>query len=165
MLLPLQERPLFCSVSHFSTKRTITTKQTNGNDEWGTRLGRYNNDEQHRCTSQQANEAQCIITLSRTAVNPQVPIIKAKALVLFNVRSQLSFMSTNLANRLRVKGEDKSLYIIDFGNQTSVSYQTMKTAIKTKLNSNEFIQVKVYRVDHLTNNLQVANPTELIWNS
>ncbi|VDN84963.1 unnamed protein product [Brugia pahangi] len=90
-------------------------------------------------------------------VNPQKPGIKAKVLAFFDIGSQLSFMSKNLANQLRIKGKNEILHIAGFGKERLIEFPTMKTVVGIRLSKEETIQMEISTVDHLTNDLQVAD--------
>nr|CDQ00358.1 Bm10904 [Brugia malayi] len=90
-------------------------------------------------------------------VNPQKLGIKAKVLAFFDIGSQLSFMSKNLANQLRIKGKSEILHLAGFRKERLIEFQTMKTVVGIRLSNEETIQMEVSTVDHLTNDLQVAD--------
>lgn len=90
--------------------------------------------------------------------NPNRPKIQQKALILFDIGSQLSFISKDLAYRLNLQETNEmEIKIASFGDKTPKTCITTKTEIGVKIGNKEIIRLDVITVNHLTNELQVVN--------
>ncbi|MCP9256852.1 putative Reverse transcriptase [Dirofilaria immitis] len=79
-----------------------------------------------------------------------------EVLVLFNIGSQSSFISTKLSNRLRLeRKETENLSISSFGNEFPRLHQTTKVDIGVKTVDSEIITINTYVLDYLTDKLKV----------
>ncbi|MCP9262732.1 Pao retrotransposon peptidase family protein [Dirofilaria immitis] len=79
-----------------------------------------------------------------------------EVLVLFDIGSQSSFISTKLANRLRLeRKETENLSISSFGNKFPMLHRTTKVDIGVKTVDSEIITINTYVLDYLTDKLKV----------
>ncbi|MCP9264214.1 Pao retrotransposon peptidase family protein [Dirofilaria immitis] len=89
-------------------------------------------------------------------INPIMPENHEEVLVLFDIGSQSSFISTKLANRLRLeRKETENLSISSFGNKFPRLHQTTKVDIGVKTVDSEIITINTYVLDYLTDKLKV----------
>ncbi|MCP9260848.1 Pao retrotransposon peptidase family protein [Dirofilaria immitis] len=89
-------------------------------------------------------------------INPIMPENHEEVLVLFDIGSQSSFISTKLANRLKLeRKETENLSISSFGNKFPRLHQTTKVDIGVKTVDSEIITINTYVLDYLTDELKV----------
>ncbi|MCP9262731.1 Integrase core domain containing protein [Dirofilaria immitis] len=80
-----------------------------------------------------------------------------EVLVLFDIGSQSSFISTKLANRLRLeRKETENLSISSFGNKFPMLHRTTKVDIGVKTVDSEIITINTYVLDYLTDKLKIT---------
>ncbi|MCP9261083.1 Pao retrotransposon peptidase family protein [Dirofilaria immitis] len=112
-------------------------------------------------THQQGQE---ILLLSKEIeiINPIMPENHEEFLVLFDIGSQSSFISTKLANRLRLeRKETENLSISSFGNKFPRLHQTTKVDIGVKTVDSEIITINTYVLDYLTDKLKIYRAISL----
>ncbi|VDM95700.1 unnamed protein product [Onchocerca ochengi] len=91
-------------------------------------------------------------------VNPNYPKNQQKALALFDIGVQLSFISKGLANRLRLlKTDEKELKIASFGNKTPKICLATKAKLGVKIGQKDTTLFEATVIDYLTNELQVID--------
>ncbi|MCP9260713.1 Pao retrotransposon peptidase family protein [Dirofilaria immitis] len=89
-------------------------------------------------------------------IKPIMPENHEEVLVLFDIGSQSSFISTKLANRLRLERKGtENLSISSFGNKFPRLHQTTKVDIGVKTVDSEIITINTYALDYLTDKLKV----------
>ncbi|VDM95137.1 unnamed protein product, partial [Onchocerca ochengi] len=90
--------------------------------------------------------------------NPTQPQRRKKALVLFDIGSQLSFISQKLSHQLKLTESDKQIMkITPFGMRNPTLCATASTQLNVQTVENDVIRVCVNVVEHLTNELQVVD--------
>lgn len=93
--------------------------------------------------------------------NPTNPNTQQRALALFDVGSQLSFVSKNLAKQLMLNETDEGkLNIASFGKKDPNTHLTTRIEIGIKIGKDRTVLLEANTVDYLTNKLQVVNLSE-----
>uniref|UniRef100_A0A1I7VP88 DUF1758 domain-containing protein n=1 Tax=Loa loa TaxID=7209 RepID=A0A1I7VP88_LOALO len=95
--------------------------------------------------------------------NPTQPQRQKKALALFNISSQLSFISQKLSQQLKLTESDKQIMkITPFGMRNPTLCPTASTQMNVQRMENDVIRLHVNVVEHLTNELKVVDtPREI----
>ncbi|VDM93196.1 unnamed protein product [Onchocerca ochengi] len=95
-----------------------------------------------------------------TVSNLKTPEIQEKAVALFDSGSQLSFVSTDLAKRFNLQGNEDEIRITSFGNKIPKTCLTTKVEIAARVGQKEVIRFEANTVDYYTKKLQVVNLNE-----
>uniref|UniRef100_A0A1I7V7G7 DUF1758 domain-containing protein n=1 Tax=Loa loa TaxID=7209 RepID=A0A1I7V7G7_LOALO len=95
--------------------------------------------------------------------NPTQPQRQKKALALFDIGSQLSFISQKLSQQLKLAESDKQIMkITPFGMRNPTLCPTASTQLNVQTMENDVIRLHVNVVEHLTNELKVVDtPREI----